>query len=135
VYSFSNKSKQILLECDGRLQTIFLDVIGVIDCQPLEGHRSRERQQELYDSGASKIQSSKHNYLPSRAIDISPYPIPDGWGEDHPKEMAKFYYFAGIVKGVASKHGIRIRWGGDWDGDNDFKDQTFDDLVHFELYP
>jgi hypothetical protein len=26
-----------------------------------------------------------------------------------------------------------LRFGMDWDGDLDFSDQTFDDLVHFEL--
>jgi peptidoglycan L-alanyl-D-glutamate endopeptidase CwlK len=33
-------------------------------------------------------------------------------------------------KGMIEHH---IRWGGDWDGDQDFRDQTFDDLAHFEL--
>ena len=41
--------------------------------------------------------------------------------------------FAGYVQGVAEQLGIKIRWGGDWDSDFDFKDQTFNDLVHFEL--
>jgi hypothetical protein len=26
-----------------------------------------------------------------------------------------------------------IRWGGDWDRDNDFSDQKLNDLCHFEL--
>ena len=33
---------------------------------------------------------------------------------------------------VAAGLDIEIRWGGDWDGDNEFTDQSFDDLVHFE---
>ena len=28
---------------------------------------------------------------------------------------------------------IKIRWGGDWDSDNIMKDQTFNDLPHFEI--
>jgi hypothetical protein len=28
---------------------------------------------------------------------------------------------------------IKIRWGGDWDSDNIMKDQTFNDLPHFQL--
>ena len=28
---------------------------------------------------------------------------------------------------------IKLRWGGDWNDNKDFSDQTFDDLVHFEL--
>jgi len=48
-------------------------------------------------------------------------------------------YFAGYVKGVATmlyKNGTiksRIRWGGDWDSDTDLKDNTFNDLPHFEI--
>ena len=34
--------------------------------------------------------------------------------------------------GVAAAEGIKIRWGGDWDRDNDLADQSFNDLVHFE---
>ena len=45
----------------------------------------------------------------------------------------KTYAFGGFVKGVASQKGIKIRWGGDWDSDNDLHDQNFIDLPHFEL--
>ena len=34
---------------------------------------------------------------------------------------------------IAGKMKHRIRWGGDWDGDTDVKDQKFMDLPHFEL--
>jgi peptidoglycan L-alanyl-D-glutamate endopeptidase CwlK len=34
---------------------------------------------------------------------------------------------------VASEEGVNVRWGGDWDGDRDIDDQTFDDLPHFEF--
>jgi hypothetical protein len=49
------------------------------------------------------------------------------------KVFARFYYMAGRVQTLAESMGITIRWGGDWDSDKDFFDQTFDDLVHFEL--
>jgi hypothetical protein len=42
-------------------------------------------------------------------------------------------YFAGYVKGIAMMLGIPIRWGGDWNSNNDLKDNNFDDLPHFEL--
>ena len=45
----------------------------------------------------------------------------------------RFYNFAGTVQGVAKMLNIKIRWGGDWDSDNDLKDQTLYDLPHFEL--
>ena len=35
--------------------------------------------------------------------------------------------------GVGASMGVAIRWGGDWDKDNELKDNGFDDLMHFEL--
>ncbi len=68
----------------------------------------------------------KHNRKPSEAIDAAPYPI--DWDD-----LNRFYYFAGYVKGIANEMGIKIRWGGDWDGDTILDDQTFMDLPHFEI--
>ena len=48
------------------------------------------------------------------------------------EDANRFYYFAGRVMAVASSKGYRLRFGGDWDGDMDLKDQNFNDLVHFE---
>jgi hypothetical protein len=59
-------------------------------------------------------------------VDVAPYPI--RW-----EDYEKFYWFGGYVKGVADSLGLEIRWGGDWDGDGDFKDQTLVDLVHWEI--
>jgi len=67
-----------------------------------------------------------HNRYPSRAIDLAPWPL--DWSD-----IRRFYYFGGFVVGVANKLDIPIRWGGDWDGDFEVKDQNFNDLVHFEL--
>jgi len=131
--SFSKKSDNKLKTCDIRLQLLFNQVVRNYDCSILEGHRSKERQKELYNDKKTKVKHSKHNESPSLAVDVSPYPIPDNWGDGNDKEKAKFYHFAGFVKGYAISNNIKIRWGGDWDSDNNFNDQTFDDLVHFEL--
>jgi len=29
--------------------------------------------------------------------------------------------------------GVTLRWGGDWDRDTEVQDNSFDDLVHFEI--
>ena len=131
--SFSKKSKEKLKTCHPDLIRIFHAVIQDYDCMVLEGSRSFDRQRELVDSGMSKTMNSKHLSNPSRAIDVTPYPIPKKWGEGNSKEKAKFYFFAGIVMSTANFMGIELVWGGDWDSDQDFNDQTFDDLVHFEL--
>ena len=38
-----------------------------------------------------------------------------------------------LIKGIALAKGIKLRWGGDWDGDGDMTDQTLHDKPHFEL--
>lgn len=124
---FSQLSLDKLSSCHSDLQKLFNEVIKEFDCVVLQGYRSEEEQLKFFNQGKSKIKSGgKHNSLPSLAVDVAPYPI--DWSD---KE--RFYYFAGFVKGLASSLGISIRWGGDWDSDNNLKNQTFFDLPHFEL--
>ena len=109
-------------------------MVKEFDCTVLEGARTQERQQRLFDKGASRTLKSKH--IPfnksgsvnssSKAVDVAPFPV--DW-----RDTERFYYFGGYVLGMARQLGIRIRWGGDWDGDRDLKDQSFNDCVHFEL--
>lgn len=125
---FSSKSKNNLATCHEDLQKLFNEVIKNYDCSILQGWRSNEEQEELFKAGRSKLRAkqSKHNYHPSLAVDVIPYPV--DW-----ENKERFYHFAGYVKGVADTMGIKIRWGGDWNNNNSFDDQTFDDLPHFEL--
>lgn len=85
-------------------------------------------QNKYFEQGKTKVQwpDSKHNKKPSWALDAAPTPI--DW-----EDRERFYYFAGVVMAVAKLLKIEIRWGGDWDRDGNFKDQSFDDLVHFEM--
>lgn len=128
MYKFSSKSKAQLLTVHPELQRLFREVIKGYDCTIIQGHRGKEEQDEYFRTGRSKLQfpNSKHNKTPSLGIDVAPYPI--DWND-----LNRFYHFGGYVKGVADQLDINIRWGGDWDGDNDLQDQTFMDLVHFEL--
>ena len=125
---FGRESRHNLRTCDPQLQRLFERVIQIIDCKILCGHRGEAAQNRAFDEGHSRVRwpDGKHNTYPSEGIDAAPWPI--DW-EDRPR----FYFFAGIVLGVAEGMEIPLRWGGDWDGDRDFRDQTFDDLVHFEL--
>lgn len=127
MYKFGSTSSRRLGECHEDIQKVFNEVIKIIDCSVLEGHRDKETQDHYFATGRSKVRfpNGKHNATPSDAIDAAPYPI--NWDD---KE--RFYYFAGIVLGIAASLGVKLRWGGDWDRDNDLDDQTFDDLVHFE---
>lgn len=131
-YKFGSSSQKRLAELHPHLLHILTKALGksLIDFTIIEGYRSPERQNQLYRMGKSKIdgfsRKGKHNYNPSLAVDITPYPI--DW-----TDMRRHDFLAGIIKSTAVELGYNIRWGGDWDGDADFKDQTFNDLVHFEL--
>lgn len=126
--NFSNYSKQKLQSCHNDLQIVMNDVVEIFDIKIAEGHRGEADQNRYFNEGFSKLKfpNSKHNSYPSLAVDVDPFPINFNLKE-------RYYYMAGIVKMVALKHGIAIRWGGDWDSDNDFYDQTLYDLRHFEL--
>lgn len=126
---YSATSRKRLDSCHPDLIRLFEAVLPGRDHSILEGHRSPERQAKLLASGASRVRVSKHNAYPSLAVDVAPY-VP---GKNAVMTQRACAYFAGYVMRVAEGLGIRIRWGGDWDGDKDVHDQTFNDLVHFEL--
>ena len=134
---FSIASAKKLNECHIDLQNLFSEVIKHYDCTILEGHRPQHLQDKYYAEKKSKTPwpKSKHNSMPSLAVDAMPYPItwPDHKSPTYVKDLAKLYHFVGYVKATADHLGIKIRCGADWDGDLDIKDQTFDDLPHFEL--
>ena len=125
---FGKTSKERLATCDERLQKVFNEVIKYIDCSVLEGHRSEERQNKLFEEGKTKVKYPKgrHNSSPSRAVDVTPYPV--DWDDRERQTL-----FAGFVIGIARSMDIRLRWGGDWDMDFEVMDNRFDDVPHFEL--
>ena len=126
--SFSQRSINNLQTCHDDLIKLFEEVIRHYDCAVICGHRSKEDQDKAYHEGKSKLRYplSKHNKMPSLAVDVVPYPI--AWDD-----LDRFYHFVGFVTGVAKTLGINIRSGLDWDGDLNFKDQNFLDAPHFEL--
>ena len=125
---YSKKSTERLASCDERLQDVFNEVINYVDCSILEGHRSKERQNKLYDENRTKVKypHGRHNSSPAKAVDVTPYPV--DW-EDRERQTL----FAGFVLGLARNMGIRLRWGGDWDMDFQVMDNRFDDFPHFEV--
>jgi len=130
---FSERSKQRLQTCHPDLQKVFNAVIEHFDCVVLYGHRGQAEQDAAVKAGNSKTPwpKSKHNPLPSLAADVGPFEAPSqpiDW-----EDRERMTLFAGFVLGTAQALGIRVRWGGDWDQDTRVKDNSFDDLVHFEL--
>lgn len=127
---FSRSSAEKLSTCHIDLQTLANAVVLRYDCTVVCGTRSEVEQNDAYAKGNSraKYPDSAHNFFPSRAIDLAPYV--NGSVSWNAKQC---YHFAGYVMRVAEELGINIRWGGDWDSDRDVLDQSFNDLVHFEL--
>jgi len=125
---FSSRSKKRLATCDKRLQGVFKEVIKYVDCTILEGHRSKERQNKLFDEGRTKLRypAGRHNDSPARAVDVTPYPV--DWDDRERQTL-----FAGFVLGIAQARGLKLRWGGDWDQDFKVMDNRFDDFPHFEI--
>jgi peptidoglycan L-alanyl-D-glutamate endopeptidase CwlK len=126
--SFSSSSQKALETAHPLLQEILQEAIKHIDFSVLEGWRSAERQDALWEQGLSKKKAgeSRHNSWPAEAVDIAPYPI--DW-----KDTERFVFLAGVVWLIGKQHGVEIRWGGDWDSDKMMKDENFRDYSHFEL--
>jgi len=127
---FGKRSKERLKGVDAKLQNVLNEVVKYFDITIIEGLRSQERQNELVAQGKSKTKFGKH--VEGKAVDIAPYPI--DW-----KARDDFHYLGGFMLGMAASMGIKIRWGGDWNASSLFKgqrttkDNSFDDLVHFEI--
>lgn len=155
---FGPWSRSQLATAHPDVRQVFEFVIQYWDCKVLEGRRSLTQQQQNVTKGYSKTMESRHLAAYSEnpalgvdAVDVAPFPLE--WPEQtkqwkqltatlspaqlalvtlFAKDLARWYYFAGYVLGVADHMGIPLRHGGDWNGNREIADQTFDDLPHFE---
>jgi len=125
MYKFSKRSLDNLATAEEKLQVLFNEVIKEIDCTVIYGHRTPEEQFELFKQGREKkdgwwvkvgktvtnldgnIKKSKHNYFPSKAVDVVPFPL--DWNN-----IESFKNLAVIVKKKAKELNIDVEWGGDW---------------------
>lgn len=132
MYYFGRKSRDKRESCCTEIQLLCDKAIQIFDFSIIHGRRLKELQNELYHQGFStkRWPDSKHNNIDpealSDAFDFAPYPI--NW-----RQEKNFVFLAGIFKSIANEEDILIRWGGDWDSDNNQYDQTFIDLGHIEI--
>lgn len=141
-FKFGIGSKSQLKTLHPDLQAVCNGAIKLIDFVIVEGHRTPARQLQLYAQGrtapgpvVTHVKKSEHTVYPSRAMDVAPYSAtlrgPD-WSS-----RERFIFLGGIILGVAGSLGIDLRWGGDFDEDNDLyehvRDRDFVDLPHFEI--
>ncbi len=117
---FSTVSAERLATCHPDLQRLMNEVVKTVDISILCGHRDQKAQNFAFDTGNSKERwpHSRHNSLPSEAVDIAPSPL--DWSD-----VVAFQRLAVVVKTTAARLGIKILWGGDW--------VTLRDMPHWQL--
>lgn len=109
---------------------------GVIDFRILDASRGRLAQEKAKALGHSTVGfgNSAHNWVPALAMDL--FPAPYSW-----ENRQAFITLAKVVLAMPAKHNIlgpdgkqiRLRWGGDWNGDGNLSDGW--DMPHYELHP
>lgn len=131
---YGKVSQEKLSTCHPQLVLVCNKIVLAWDNSVTSGYRDEVEQEKAFRDGKSTKHwpNSKHNQLPSPAVDLAPWHAeevpPIDWGN-----YERWRAFGGFVVGVAYSMNIKIRWGGDWDGDWNFKDQKLIDMPHFEL--
>ena len=93
-------------------------LITPVDFTVLEGLRTKERQQQLFESGASRTLNSRH--LTGDAVDLA------AWIDGEVRwDWPLYDRIAAAMKAAALDLGVDLEWGGDW--------VTFKDGPHFQL--
>jgi hypothetical protein len=117
---FGKTSLARLRTCHDDLQLLCHAVLEDMDITILCGHRNKADQDKAVAQGFSKavFPKSKHNSLPSMAVDVAPYPV--DW-----TDIKAFEKMCKLFEQKAEKMGIDIRLGRDFKG--------LVDLPHVEL--
>lgn len=116
-----------------RLAGVHPDLVRVVERARLavpfivtEGLRTKERQAQLVQAGASRTMNSRH--LSGHAVDLA-YWLDDG--DDVPEQgevrwdWPLAHKVAAAMKAAATEEHVALVWGGDW--------ASFPDGPHFEL--
>lgn len=131
-YRWGKTSLARISTCHPALQALAHALIArpdlPFDLTVLCGHRSKEDQDAAVKSGASRLKwpKSRHNQLPSMAIDIAP--LIDGkvsWDWKHYHALAPIVVLAWDSLPDEAVDGLILTWGGSW--------STLRDGVHFQL--
>ena len=130
-FKYSRTSYGRLKTCVEELQIVAELALYYRDFSVVTGHRDKATQERMYREKKSKAHwgQSKHNSLPSKAIDLVPY------GRGLVYDMKECAYTAGLVQMLLNTVvGVgNSRNGGDWDSDFSMLDTNFKDPTHFEL--
>lgn len=130
MYHYGETSQENLGQCTTDLQDLLIEAIKYRDISITCGHRSNVQQAIELAEGTTKLGpgKSKHNSMPSRAVDAIPYPTTaEDW-----ENREYWIEWTSWLKGLATGLGMEIISGFDWDNDYDLDDQSFYDGPHFE---
>lgn len=115
---FSKRSRDNLSQVDARLVILAYEVLKEMDITVIEGHRTLERQLQLYKEGKSQRDGISvkgyHNHLPSRAFDAMPYAKGHNPFDGSAKSELMWLKYGEVVKRKAKELGLKVTWGGDW---------------------
>lgn len=117
---FGTKSLYHLKSCHPLLQEVAHAAIEFTDFSVICGYRDKANQTHAYLTGASRAKwpKSKHNQMPSLAMDVCPYPV--DWNA-----IKEFKRVANYILVAAQNMGIDIEWAGNW--------KEFPEFGHFQL--
>ena len=133
-YKFGNNSRKHLDTLDPRLRKIAVLVMSwqIYDFSIIWGHRGPEAQNQAFAEGNSSKRwpESKHNIMPSVALDFAPYIKGIGvpWKDTH-----AFAVIGGLFIAAGAILKTPVVYGGDWDMDGQTTDQRLKDWGHVEL--
>ncbi len=132
-YRYSSRSTQRLSTCHPDLVLLFNEALADPACPSdisiIEGFRGRDRQNEMKTQGKSQLAwpKSRHNQVPSMAVDAAPYVGGISWDWDHYRPLSK--QIKQVWKRLQAEGQVdpshRLTWGGDW--------QSFPDGPHWQL--
>jgi peptidoglycan L-alanyl-D-glutamate endopeptidase CwlK len=132
-YRWSQRSRDRLASCHPLLIALFDRVLArddlPHDLTVICGHRTQAAQDRAWAENKSQKRwpNSKHNSLPSMAVDVAPYRYGQvSW------ERPDYHDIAPIVQDEWARmereglaEGYRLTWGGDW--------RTLRDFLHWQI--
>jgi peptidoglycan LD-endopeptidase CwlK len=138
-YRLSSRSRSNLEGIHPKLVSVVERAIEITkqDFMVISGVRTLAEQAELYARGRTKpgrkvtwTMKSKHMVNEAtgygHAVDVCPYPV--DWDD-----TKKFDAIAIAMMKAAKEQGTVLRWGADWDMDENLRERGEYDSPHFEL--
>lgn len=131
-FPFGPSSQRQLATLHPDLQRVLVMASKYTNFTILEGERGKAAQDAAYAEGNSKLKypCGNHNGHPSDAADCAPYPV--DWS-NAVNARDRFVYMAAVIMTCGDLLGVPLRWGGDWNTDQDMRDEgSFRDFPHIE---